>query len=52
MREAYDAMRTDIISAMSVIEAMIDFGEDESIHLDALEPGTLGQCIWSIIKHD
>jgi tRNA U34 5-carboxymethylaminomethyl modifying GTPase MnmE/TrmE len=40
MREAYDAMRTDIISAMSVIEAMIDFGEDESIHLDALEPGT------------
>jgi hypothetical protein len=30
----------DIISAMSVIEAMIDFGEDESIHLDALGPGT------------
>merc|ERR1712093_235022 len=31
MREAYEAMRSKIISAMSVLEAIIDFGEDESI---------------------
>lgn len=40
MREAYDAMRKDIIGAMSVAEAMIDFGEDEGIDYAAFEPGT------------
>lgn len=31
MRKAYESMRADIISAMSVMEALIDFGEDENI---------------------
>ena len=39
MAEAYAAMRKDIIGAMSVVEAVIDFGEDASIDLDALELG-------------
>lgn len=32
-------MRADIISAMSVLEAVIDFGEDEGIGNDDIEPG-------------
>lgn len=39
MRHAYESMRSDIISAMSVVEALIDFGEDENIEDDAYEPG-------------
>lgn len=39
MRKAYDSMRKDIISAMSVMEAMIDFGEDEQIEESAFDSG-------------
>lgn len=39
MAEAYAAMRKDIIGAMSVVEAVIDFGEDAAIDLGALESG-------------
>ncbi|GAA6047701.1 hypothetical protein JCM3770_001728 [Rhodotorula araucariae] len=31
MRAAYDSMRTEAIEAMALIEALIDFGEDEGI---------------------
>lgn len=41
MRKAYDSMRKDIISAMSVAEAMIDFGEDEQIDQSTFELGKL-----------
>lgn len=39
MRKAYDSMRKDIISAMSVAEAMIDFGEDEQIEQSTFDIG-------------
>jgi tRNA modification GTPase len=41
MRKAYEAMRKDIISAMSVTEAMIDFGEDEQIEQETFDLGEL-----------
>lgn len=41
MRKAYDSMRKDIISAMSVAEAMIDFGEDEQIEQSTYDLGKI-----------
>lgn len=41
MKKAYDAMRRDIIGAMSVTEAMIDFGEDEQIEQSTFDQGEL-----------
>lgn len=39
MRKSYDAMRTSIIEAMSLVEALIDFGEDEGISEGVFEQG-------------
>ena len=41
MRKAYKSMRTDIISAMATLEAIIDFGEAAHISNTVLERGTL-----------
>lgn len=39
MRKAYDSMRKDLISAMAIAEAMIDFGEDEQIDASTFDSG-------------
>lgn len=39
MRKSYDAMRASIIEATSLIEALIDFGEDEGISEGVFEQG-------------
>lgn len=39
MRKSYDSMRKDIISAMAIAEAMIDFGEDEQIDAETFDSG-------------
>lgn len=41
MRQAYDAMRTTAIEATALIEALIDFGEDEGISEGVYEQGAL-----------
>ncbi|KAK9897478.1 tRNA modification GTPase TrmE [Cystobasidium minutum MCA 4210] len=53
MRKAYDSMRKDIISAMSVAEAMIDFGEDEQIEQStfAIAVGRIHQLRDKIVEH-
>jgi tRNA modification GTPase len=39
MRQAYDAMRATAIEATALIEALIDFGEDEGISEGVYEQG-------------
>lgn len=39
MREAYDSMRAKAIEATALIEALIDFGEDEGISEGVYEQG-------------
>jgi tRNA U34 5-carboxymethylaminomethyl modifying GTPase MnmE/TrmE len=34
-----DALRTDIIKSLALVEAVIDFGEDESLEEGVLESG-------------
>ena len=41
MRVAYDSMRSEAIEAMALIEALIDFGEDEGISEGVYEQGAL-----------
>jgi len=42
MRHAYDSMRATAIEGMALIEALIDFGEDEGISDGVFEQGTFG----------
>ncbi|GAA5948951.1 hypothetical protein JCM21900_003149 [Sporobolomyces salmonicolor] len=37
MRHAYDSMRTAVIESMALVEALIDFGEDEGISAGVFE---------------
>lgn len=39
MRAKYEEMRTSIIEATSLVEALIDFGEDEAISDDVFDQG-------------
>lgn len=39
MRKVYDQMRASIIEAMSLVEALIDFGEDEGISEGVFDQG-------------
>lgn len=39
MRKSYDAMRASIIEATALVEALIDFGEDEGISEGVFEQG-------------
>jgi len=39
MRHAYDSMRATAIEGMALIEALIDFGEDEGISDGVFEQG-------------
>lgn len=39
MRQAYNAMRATAIEATALIEALIDFGEDEGISEGVYEQG-------------
>lgn len=41
MRQAYDAMRANAIEATALIEALIDFGEDEGISEGVYEQGAV-----------
>lgn len=38
--KAFEAMRQDILGAMALVEAIIDFGEDESIEEGVLDDGS------------
>lgn len=39
VREQYDDMRLEIIHCLSIVEAVIDFGEDEQIEEGVLDDG-------------
>jgi hypothetical protein len=39
LRNFYDNIRSEIISALSLLEALIDFGEDEDIDEGVIEQG-------------
>lgn len=40
VRQAYDSMRSTAIEAMALIEALIDFGEDEGISEGVFDNGS------------
>ena len=40
MRQAYDSMRATAIEGMALVEALIDFGEDEGISEGVFDQGT------------
>lgn len=39
MKKVYDEMRAEIIASMGLVEALIDFGEDEGISDEAFQHG-------------
>lgn len=39
MKKTYDGMRESIIESMSLVEALIDFGEDEGISEEVFNQG-------------
>lgn len=47
MRAKYEEMRSSIIEATSLVEALIDFGEDEAISDDVFDQGTFPHSLQS-----
>lgn len=41
MSIAYNRMRAEVIEAMALVEALVDFGEDEGISEDVFDQGSL-----------
>ena len=50
MKQYYDELRLDIIHALSLVEAYIDFGEDEQIEDNVLDDGKY-TIFYIILKH-
>lgn len=44
MRQAYDSMRATAIEGMALVEALIDFGEDEGISEGVFDQGMPPMC--------
>lgn len=45
----YDTWRTQLIQGMALVEALIDFGEDENIEDDVYDNGKMSHCCFSFL---